>query len=277
MDIPGNPQHRAMIRESQLAAGQIAAGVTALAKANHACTAYYHQAFFGLSIGIERLCKQIFIADYAITNGGSFPTFREVREFGHNLEDLLLACDEIGKRFKPTREHAARPDTDIHRAIATALSSFADGTRYSNLNFLTSHSNNTEDPVSAWWLNVGVPVCKRHYSKRAEMKDALQAMLLGAMIQDHAMFHYTSESGEHIGDFEALATRAGATRVVQKYGKMYVLQIVRWLRSLAEELAMTGGYTKQIPSLFCFHEPYNILIGTDADFLRKKRFDFNAG
>ena len=65
---------RALQREAQLAAEQIAVGVTALGRANHAQTGLYSQAFFGLSIGMERTGKLIFIANYAIRNNGSLPT-----------------------------------------------------------------------------------------------------------------------------------------------------------------------------------------------------------
>ena len=43
---------RALQREAQLAAEQLAAGVTALGRANHAQTGLYSQAFFGLSVGL---------------------------------------------------------------------------------------------------------------------------------------------------------------------------------------------------------------------------------
>lgn len=277
MDIRDNPEHRAMIRESQLAAGQIAAGATALAKANHACTAYYHQAFFGLSIGMERVCKQILIADYAIRQGGRFPPFSEVKKFGHKLVDLIEACDEVGKRFATERSHPNRPASAIHQAILGVLGEFADGTRYYNLDFLTSSSKKAEDPVAAWWRRVGLPICERHYSARAQVRDAQQAQLLAAMLQDGVMIHHTSETGEHIGDFETFASMAGPTRVVQRYGKMYALQIVRWLQCLTFELAMTSGYEKQIPGLFCFHEPYSIFSGTDADFRTRMTFDVAPG
>jgi hypothetical protein len=44
------PEWHALDREAELAAEQIASGITALGRANHAQKGYYTQAFFGLSI-----------------------------------------------------------------------------------------------------------------------------------------------------------------------------------------------------------------------------------
>lgn len=73
-DILRDHTWHAMQREAQLAAAQVAHGVTALGWANHAQTGLYTQAFFGLSIGFERMGKLIFVTDHAINNSGVFPT-----------------------------------------------------------------------------------------------------------------------------------------------------------------------------------------------------------
>ena len=65
------PEWHALGREAELSAEQIAQGVTALGKANHAQKGIYTQAFFGLSIGLERLAKLILLADHAISNSGA--------------------------------------------------------------------------------------------------------------------------------------------------------------------------------------------------------------
>jgi hypothetical protein len=52
-----SPQWHAIDREGQLAAEQLASGVTILGRANHGLKGLYTQAFFALSIGIERLAR----------------------------------------------------------------------------------------------------------------------------------------------------------------------------------------------------------------------------
>lgn len=277
MSILGSNEHTAMIRESQLGAGQIAAGITALGKANHACTAFYHQAFFGLSIGIERLCKQIIVADHAINNKGVLPKFEDIKNYQHHLHKLVPACDEIGRRFKIEREHAVKPNTEIHDAIIVILAEFAAGTRYSNLNLLTGYQKSTQDPVARWWTEVGVPICDLHYSDEMRQRDEQQAQFATMFMDGIAAVVHTDESGDQISDFETFAKKAGPTAVVQRWGRRYVLQIVRWLVSLAYELSHEGGYGRQITALFCFHEPYSMFNLTDSHMLRKKTFSPQQG
>jgi hypothetical protein len=84
------PKWHALGREAELAAEQIANGITALGRASHAQKGRYNQAFFGLSVGIERLAKIIFVADYATQHDGDFPTDNILRsQFGHEIVKLL--------------------------------------------------------------------------------------------------------------------------------------------------------------------------------------------
>src|SRR5712671_1219251 len=90
-----SPQWHAIGREGELAAEQLASGVTILGRANHAQKGLYAQAFFALSIGMERLAKLIFMADHAITNGGRYPIDNELKKLGHDIATLLLRCEKI--------------------------------------------------------------------------------------------------------------------------------------------------------------------------------------
>lgn len=107
---------RALQREAQLAAEQIAIGVTTLGKANHAQPGLYSQAFFGLSIGLERLGKLIIIANHAIDNSGRFPSDNDLRQIGHDLRKILSKCELIAETLNPARLYAARPTDLIIRA-----------------------------------------------------------------------------------------------------------------------------------------------------------------
>jgi hypothetical protein len=87
------PKWRALGREAALASEHIALGVSALGRANHSQYAYYSEAFFALSVGLERSCKLGLVVDYALRNGGTFPRTPDVRAFGHDLERLLKRMD----------------------------------------------------------------------------------------------------------------------------------------------------------------------------------------
>lgn len=82
-----SPQFHAINRETAIAAEMLSFGVTYLRRANHAKKGEYALSFFNLSNGFERLCKLIFLADYAITNNGKFPSNKILKfQLGHDLK-----------------------------------------------------------------------------------------------------------------------------------------------------------------------------------------------
>ena len=84
-----------------------------------------------------------------------------------------------------------------------------------------------------------------------------------------AVLHHL-EDGTELNSASELFGRAGATAVVQKYGRLYTLQIVRWLASILFELSHCGAYEKRIESLLGLHEPF-VMFGNDDRFLRRRR------
>src|SRR5262245_9371738 len=88
----------ALAREAATAAEHLAIGATALGQANYAQDARYGQAFFALSVGIERSCKLALVVDHAVEHLGVFPTNEGVLRYRHNLRRLLDRLDEIGAR-----------------------------------------------------------------------------------------------------------------------------------------------------------------------------------
>lgn len=265
-------RHTAIIRESQLAAEQIGQGVMVLAKANHAQTGTYAQAFFGLSIGLERTCKLIFLADYAIAKDGSLPTNKELKSFCHNIFSLLSKCETIGIGFMPEREYADRPRDPIHEGIIEVLSLFGMQSRYYNLNYLTGAAADQRDPVALWWEKVALPICERHYTKRHRAKDDANVAMAELVFGDRAFVHHTSEDGDPIRDIRTFFGRAGATKVAQQYGQLYVLQIVRWLSSLLYELAHEAAYKRRIATFLGSHEPFVMFMNEDRDLKKWKKW-----
>src|SRR5215469_16770112 len=93
------PEWHTIGREAELAVAQTGSGITALGRADHLHKGYYTQAFFGLSIGLERIAKLIIISDYAITNSGKFPSNDILRNVGHDIATLLSLL--IASHFRP--------------------------------------------------------------------------------------------------------------------------------------------------------------------------------
>ena len=86
------PEWHAIGRETALVRHLIGSGITALGRANYADQrGEYYTAFFGLSVGLERLAKLILVADYAICNDGHMP-------FGHKLIDLMTVAETFSAK-----------------------------------------------------------------------------------------------------------------------------------------------------------------------------------
>lgn len=263
-------QWRAVQREAQLAAEQIAHGVTVLGRANHAQTGLYAQAFFGLSIGLERVGKLVFIADHVMKAMESFPANRDLRRFGHDLIHLLDFCESVGVQLDLHRDHSGRPRDTIHRQIEHVLSMFAVRQRYYNLDYLSSEARGQEDPVAMWWSKVAVPILDRHHSKKQMEKDEEDARAIQGLAGSSMIVEHSAESGELIQSAHDLFAQARTTRVVQKYGRLYTLQIVRWLSSIIFELSYKGGYELGIDAFVGMHEPFSLFLNEDR-YLRERK------
>jgi hypothetical protein len=261
---------RAVQREAQLAASEVAQGATVLRRANHAQPGLYAQAFFSLSIGLERMGKLVFLADHAIQHGGRFPNDEDLRAIGHDVKSLFAQCEATGAHLDQDRPFAARPSDPIHRAIEDVLSLFARKLRYYNLNYLAGSHEGQDDPIALWWEQIAVPICERYYSKRQREVDERDAKAMRAMFADAAIFLHAAEDGHPMTDIQELYTRGRATRVVQRYGQLYVLQITRWLASILFELSHQGGYVHCIQPLLGLHEPFAIFYNEDKYFRSRK-------
>lgn len=263
-------QWRAMQREAQLSAEQSAHGITVLGRANHAQIGYYTQAFFALSIGLERMGKLIFLADYAIRNKGAFPTDRDLRKIGHDLGPLLGKCEEIGTSISQNRDYSVRPNDPIHQGIEDVLSLFATKLRYYNLNNLSGADQGQHDPVALWWGKVATPICSRHYTEKQRKKDAADAAVMENILGESSTIIHSTETGDPINSIQTLFAQARATIVVQKYGRLYTMQIIRWLASILFELSHQGAYELRIQALLGLHEPFTIFLNDDF-YLRSRK------
>lgn len=263
-------QWQAVKREAELAAEQAAHGITVLGRANHAQTGSYTQAFFGLSIGLERMGKLIFLADHAMRSKGAFPTDQDLRKIGHDLASLLAKCEAIGAGLSQHRDYMARPSDAIHRGIEDVLSLFATKLRYYNLNHLAGATQGQQDPVALWWEKVATPICHRHYSQRQREKDEANAVTTENILGDISFVIHSTEAGEPIRDVYTHFSQGRATRVVQKYGRLYTLQIVRWLASIIVALSVPKAYEQRIEALLGLDEPFTIFLNTDK-CLRDRR------
>lgn len=240
-----NATWQAIAREAGLAAEHLGIGVTALGRANYAQHAYYHQAFFALSIGMERTAKLALLIEYAIQHNGEFPDNRALRQYGHDLKSLLAAVDTIATSGSINGKARTLPATTIHRTIVDILSEFSSNiTRYYNLDLVTNAPgvNQREDPIGRWYREVMQAVTTEHVSpsNMAEINHNARVMqqLMGGFA--HVVHH--AEDGKNLSSLQAASAQTGLNEAAQPHVRLYVLQVVRFLASVMSEL----GYQAQV-------------------------------
>ena len=223
-------------------------GATAIGRANYAETAHYYQAFFALSVGLERASKLVIVLDHIQNNDGQFPENREVREMEHNLARLLQHVDKVAKRLPDSR--ATRlPDSGIHGAIVGILRDFDNNlNRYYNLDVLTggSGAGAPVDPVHTWHESITLPILTEHYSPRRRPKDAGKAAVIEAVLGESMLVRYSSESGVPITSAGQGALATAEIRFAAPFARMYVLQLCRFLAESISALTPLRNATDPI-------------------------------
>jgi hypothetical protein len=75
------------------------------------------------------------------------------------------------------------------------------------------------------------------------------------------------EASQPMTSIETMMMRAGSTRVIQKYGRLYVMQLLRWLSVIMAEIISHGG---EIEPLFGLDERFSIFRMEDRWLLSHK-------
>ncbi|NIJ06531.1 hypothetical protein FHS31_000113 [Sphingomonas vulcanisoli] len=268
------PEWRALNREASLVSQIIGSGATALGRASYGSGfGEYYTAFFGLSIGIERLAKLILVVDYAMDNSGSLPEQRSVRRFGHNLKTLMSKVEEVATR-RAISVRSIGPSHPICAAVVDCLDAFADASqgRYANFEAIGNRSFDPQiEPVNKWWNLVVEPILDLHYrGKRAEAGVKERAQIINAMIGHVTIVRHTDESGRTMSDVETASERTGQTKWAQRYGRFYTLSVVRWLSYIFSDMVREASYRQGIDSLFGHYEFFSSYTVDDHFLLNRK-------
>jgi hypothetical protein len=268
------PEWKALHREASLVSQIIGSGATALGRASYGSGfGEYYTAFFGLSIGIERLAKLILVADYALDNEGALPGQSVVRKYGHKLKDLVSKVDEIAKKRKISVPYLL-PTDPICVAVINCLDAFSDASkgRYANFEAIGNPAfDPINEPVNKWWTEVVEQILDRHYSgKRAEDEVKQRAAIINAMIGDITSVLYTNEAGAVMSDLTTASERTGQTEWAQKYGRFYTLSVVKWLAHIFDEMTHMTGYQQGFESLFGHYEFFQTYTVDDSFLMTRK-------
>lgn len=250
-----NDQISLLIKEGYIASTSIGYGLNALSKAGIYAQGEYYQAFFQLSIGLERLMKLIIIQYYRGLNN-EFPSNRILKNYGHDLLGLYHTILEFETNNKLIQ------DDDISIKILSFLSEFAKTTRYYNLDTLTGREQKT-NPLEAWH-DIQEEISKRH-SKRKTLKSELNdhfALILDE-ISATVVFNEKNEMIQSAGD---LLKKAEINKHAQGYAVYYTYLIIS---RLAKTLDKTESQYGLFPYLWEFFTYF--FDGFSKDEIRKKK------
>lgn len=270
-----DPNWKPLKREATLVRQLLGSGVTSLGKASYADgLGNYYNAFFGLSIGIERLAKMVCVCDHAIDNNGAFPSSKTLRKsYGHDIPKLLDTVEKIS-RSRNLNIRFERPCGDIETAIVERLSSFADAKqgRYNNFDTLDNSSAEIHfEPLRKWWDEVAERVLKAHYYGRPiQHKKESNAQQMNAMIGSISMVIHFNERGDLMNDVYTASLHTGKTEVVQKYSRYYTLKVIRWLADVFDKISHSACYDEGIDAFFGHAEHFDC-YRTDDSFLKTRK------
>ncbi|KUR75023.1 hypothetical protein [Novosphingobium sp. Fuku2-ISO-50] len=268
------PEWQAIHREASLVRQLIGSGTTALGRASYGSgLGEYYTAFFGLSVGIERLAKLILVADFAMDNAGALPGQNEVRKFGHKIRDLCDRAEQISTN-RGLQLDFPKPTDPICWAVVDCLDAFADARkgRYANFEAIGNPAFDAgKEPVNKWWTDVVEPILAKHV--RGTAREAVirhNAEMVDAFVGHSVFVLHVDETGKPMNDVLTASWRTGMTKWAQTYGRLYTLTMVRWLADIFSTLSREGGHGGEIIALYGHYELFFGYLATDKQIKNYK-------
>lgn len=254
---------RAAAREAATASQHIASGVTALGRANYANLAYYSEAFFALSTGLERTAKLVLVAHHFAETGQMIPNGKLYKQYGHHIDRLVAFCRDIS----PERGRSC--DSVIHTAIISTLSEFAsNGNRYYNFDLLTTGTGPQSLGVEQTWIKeVTDQVLTKHYRERDRRRHAQQASYFREPSDAGLLIRAHLEDEAPVEDLYEASMRSQAIAFAKPWERMYILQIARFLAEVLDSVgarALRAGLPLPI-----FSDFYRVFLNPD-NYLRQR-------
>lgn len=220
-----------LIREAGLASMAIGEGLTFLRKNNFTKHPYALYSFFSLTTGLERLLKLILIYEYRKVNS-DFPKNNYLKKYSHNLIDLFEKAKQIANSIGCVETYS-----DVNNKICTniliLLNEFAKSSRYYNLDMLSGHSQQYDEPLKRWNELVNNEIISLHYKVPKgldEIDDAIESVHTNITV-----LHY-DYSGNEINSLGKLVKAGRTFEVCSKYSMLYCYKIVRFLATLLKKL-----------------------------------------
>ena len=257
------------LKEAQFIHYMIISGVTQLRNANYASQGVYFQSFTSLTTAFERLGKLCIIVDHYLENSGTLPDIRMMKtEIGHNISLLITKATEIKTKRNYVFDFQNEISDEIYNRILKVLSNFAEGDRYSNINYIIGY-NSSSDPIAQWFREVDMYIYDHYISNRMKRNIENRANFISSITEDVSHVCHLSEENENIDTVLSGSIKTGIFNAVAPYRQLFVLQLFRYLCELIVSLQHDSmkNNDENLPyfsELFAF--TYN-----DDDFLKRNK------
>lgn len=238
--------------ECEIAITCIYEGFNKLVLADPIYGKFYMQAFFNLSIGMERLLKLTLLMNFTYLNK-QFPDKLFFKESGHNIYDLYQKCIEIAQdhnKRKIFEKLLYVNNSSTHISILNNISSFAENTRYFNLNEI-SNPTLKEMPFKRWQREIEYVLISRYnLNKKFNFE-------IGAK-KDNMI------ERENLNKLNSTA---------RKYTILYLVGIIRPILELLKSISDNTRHNIPNVCIPYFEEFYiDLLIITEPQILRKGKW-----
>jgi len=251
-------------RECALSASSIGQGLTLIRKYDYVKHSYGTQAFFLLSIGIERLLKIILIYDHRRTNNNKFPDNGVLKKAGHEIKSMYETAISIADEIGQSDIYASLTTDPVYDLIIDFFTDFAYSSRYYNLDTLTGHTNKTYEPLRYWNTNINKIIIERHY--RQNQKKVEEIRKLTEIAGERFLVSFVNEEGKEISNIKDFYMEGLTVDVKQKYSMFYIYCIIRFLSKLLNCLDV--NFYPSVSEYFTIFR-----IPDDAYVKSKKRWD----
>ena len=245
-------EEKLLLLEGSLSGYAIGEGLECLRKANIYEKGIYYQAFFSLSIGIERLLKLIIIYDYRENHIGEFPDNNYIKSKGHDLYEMF---EIINPQILENR---------TYNAIIKFLSNFAQTTRYYNLDILTRREIQNLNPLEEW-NNIEKIILEEYKPKFKEMHNKIE---LANLLNQSSFISYLDMNLNQINDTLALINESEIRDIIQGYDVFIFYKIISSLVRKLTDYEYRNNFFPYLREFYmCFLGNY-----TDLEIRRKKKW-----
>lgn len=248
-----------LIKEGYIAYTSIGYGLSALRRAGIHMQGEYYQAFFQLSIGLERLMKLLIIQQFRATHS-RFPSNKAMKEYGHNLIEIYKKIYEFEANDKN------KEDDTLSIKILEFLSEFAMSSRYYNLDSLTGRQQ-TVNPLDQW-SKIQDEIYDRHFrNRKTTPKSKMTDLLIDIMNENSYVVAY-NEKNELFNSTKELLIKTEKNKRVQGHSVYYFYLIIQRLVEVLENIEYDYNL---YPCLREFFVLFNCDM-SKSEILNKKRW-----